>query len=547
LAFTFNKRHAAAEAKIDAMAAKVDKVILTNFSALRAKYGGSGLRAVRSAIRKLIAADRRRGLITTLIALDDARTMRAFSARPVTRAANARQNKEAVDAVYRKFAPDYILLLGSVDVIPHQELKNPLYDKKGEDTDIHAPGDLPYACECGYSNNIGDFLGPTRVVGRLPDLAGAREPSFLLGVLKAATEGKPAGPETYSDYFAVSAQIWVRSTKRSAQNIFRNSKKTDVITVPPNSSRWPPELLERRVHFINCHGANHATEFYGQPSSGKAEYPVSLKTSYIDGKISPGTVAAAECCYGGQLKRISESNPRLGICEAYLKDGAYAFAGSTTVAYGDFERNGDADLLCQFFIEEILGGASVGRAFLEARHSFIQKAAPLDPAERKTIAQFNVYGDPSLTPVDLHGLPSLANRSRTAELGSARAERKERRRQLFQRGTALLASEPRLQRSSAKPHSAVARALEAKARELKLRPYSAISFVLRHRAQPQAMPRELSARSSLPSAFHVLFCKRRGAGTRRSKRTPKGILDIIALIATEVGGIMASYRKTHSH
>ena len=82
------------------MPAKVDKVILTNLSALRAKYGASGLRAVQSAIRKLIATDRRRGLVTMLIALDDASTMRAFSARPVSRAADARQNMLAVDAVY---------------------------------------------------------------------------------------------------------------------------------------------------------------------------------------------------------------------------------------------------------------------------------------------------------------------------------------------------------------------------------------------------------------------------------------------------------------
>ena len=467
------------------MPAKVDKVILTNLSALRAKYGASGLRAVQSAIRKLIATDRRRGLVTMLIALDDASTMRAFSARPVTRAADARQNKLAVDAVYSKLAPDYILLLGSVDVIPHQKLKNPLYEKKGEDTDIYAPGDLPYACEGGYSTDVEDFLGPTRVVGRLPDLAGARDPSYLLGVLKSATEGAPASPEAYSDYFALTAQIWVLSTRQSARGIFKNSK--NVVTVPPKSSRWPQKLLERRVHFINCHGANRATEFFGQPADGRAEYPVSLKASYIDGKISPGTIAAAECCYGGQLKSIPESNPRLGICEVYLKEGAYAFAGSTTVAYGDFERNGDADLLCQFFIEEILRGASVGRAFLEARHRFIQTASPLDPAERKTIAQFNIYGDPSLIAVDLHAVPSLLNAPRKTELRSARAERKERRRRLFQQGAALLTREPRFRRSPAKPPSAIQRALEAKARALKLRPTSAMSFVLRNRAQPEAI------------------------------------------------------------
>jgi hypothetical protein len=523
--------------------AKVDKVILTNVSALRTKYGAAGLQAVRSAIKELIAADRQRGLATILIALDDPSTMRAFSAPAVTRDADARENKVAVDAVYSKLQPDYILLLGSVDVIPHQNLKNPLYEKKGEDTDVHAPGDLPYACECPYSNDVEDFLGPTRVVGRLPDLAGAREPSYLIRLLKTAAEASPAGPQAYSDYFAVTAQIWVRSTRQSVRQIFQNSKS--VVTVPPSSSEWPRNLLERRVHLINCHGANRATEFFGQPADGAAEYPISLKASYVDGKISPGTIAAAECCYGGQLKSISKSNPRLGICEAYLKDGAYAFAGSTTVAYGDFERNGDADLLCQFFIEEVLRGASVGRAFLEARHRFIEKASPLDPAERKTLAQFNVYGDPSLTAVNLHPFPSTLDLSSNAAMLSARTERKERRRRLFEQGSALLIREPLIRRSPAKPRSAVHRALQAKARELNLRPTSAISFELRNRPAPEAFAGQLVRKPSLPSAFHILFCRR--AGTRRPATTPPGVRDIVVLIATEVDGAMSSYRKTHSH
>jgi hypothetical protein len=526
------------------MPTKVDKVILTNVSALRAKYGPAGLEAVRSAIQKLIAADRRRGLATKLIALDDAATMRAFSAPAVTDAGDARQNKAAVDAVYAKLQPDYILLLGSVDVIPHQKLKNPLYDKKGEDTDVFAPGDLPYACECPHSNNVQDFLGPTRVVGRLPDLADAREPSYLLRLLKFAAEAAPAGPDTYSDYFAVSAKIWVRSTRRSVRQIFPNAK--NVATVPANSPEWPANLLARRVHFINCHGANRATEFFGQPADGAAEFPVSLKASYVDGKISPGTIAVAECCYGGQLKRVPKSNTRLGICEVYLKDGAHAFAGSTTVAYGDFERNGDADLLCQFFIEEILGGASVGRAFLEARHRFVEKASPLDPAERKTLAQFNVYGDPSITPVSVQA-PSLTSAASTAEvLSAARDERKERRRQLFQQGSALQIREPLLRRSPAKPAARAPRALQAKARELNLRPTAALSFELRDRPQPEAMLAAFARKPASPSAFHVLFCKSE-AGRRSTKTTTPAVRNIVVLIATEVDGAMKSYRTTHSH
>jgi hypothetical protein len=43
-----------------------------------------------------------------------------------------------------------------------------------EEEDPDVPSDLPYACEAAFSRRPQDFLGPTRVVGRLPDLTGRR-------------------------------------------------------------------------------------------------------------------------------------------------------------------------------------------------------------------------------------------------------------------------------------------------------------------------------------------------------------------------------------
>src|SRR5580704_3120159 len=115
---------------------KLDKIILTNIAALRSKYGASAARTVREGIDRLIAADGRRGLTTRLVAIDDIPLMRRFSARAVTHASNAEQNKQAVDDLYAALAPDYILLLGSVDVIPQQPLRNPLYTTpQGDDPD----------------------------------------------------------------------------------------------------------------------------------------------------------------------------------------------------------------------------------------------------------------------------------------------------------------------------------------------------------------------------------------------------------------------------
>ena len=60
-----------------------DKVIVTNVSVLKDKYG-SDLKTIRAAIRKLIAADKKRGFDTRLVALDNASVMKKLAAPVVT-------------------------------------------------------------------------------------------------------------------------------------------------------------------------------------------------------------------------------------------------------------------------------------------------------------------------------------------------------------------------------------------------------------------------------------------------------------------------------
>jgi Peptidase family C25 len=520
---------------------KADKVVLSNGEALRAKYGSRGAATVRRALRALVTADRRRGLTTTLVFLDEAPAMRKLAGRAVTDAASRRQNKDAVDAVYRSLAPDYILLAGAIDIIPHQDLRNPLFTSPGgDDTDSRAYGDLPYACEAPYSRDPADFIGPTRVVGRLPDVTGARSPSFFLTVIKNAADAAPMAPDAYDEHFAVSAQIWLASTRLSLRNMFGGS--AGVATVPPRSAAWPSTLLRRRVHFINCHGASRASEFFGQPASGRAQYPIALRASHLDGRVSRGTIVAAECCYGAQLAPVSRSRPRLGICETYLANGAWGFLGSTTIAYGDFERNGSADLICQYFLDAVRAGASLGRAVLEARQRFVAEASPINPSELKTIAQFNLYGDPSVTPIRDAAVRGVRPTTRAAS-AAHRSERHDRRRALFNRGLDL-STRPVPRRTTSKPAAAVRRALAAEARRLKLRPHATLSFTIRPGQPPPGGPRHLFAKAAVPRAYHVLFCRRSAALEAAADRA--GVTDIVALIAQEVDGTVSSFARIHS-
>src|SRR5438552_2848968 len=84
----------------------------------------------------------------------------------------------------------------------------------------------------------------------------------------------------------------------------------------------------------------------------------------------PGTVVAAECCFGAQLYAPSRTHDRRAVCYAYLDGGAYGYFGSSTIAYGPSTTNGKADLICRYFLEEVLRGSSLGRAALEARQKY---------------------------------------------------------------------------------------------------------------------------------------------------------------------------------
>jgi hypothetical protein len=188
-----------------------DKVIVSNHAALMAKYGRAGVVKIRKAIAGLIAADAKRGIISRLVYLDSAAAMKKLHGRAVNDRTSARQNKQAIDAIFRATNPEYLMILGAPDVVPHQDMSNPAFDPP-DDPDKYAYGDLPYARDVPYSRDVASFKGPTRVVGRLPDLTGAREPAHLLPLLAVAERYQSHDVTDYGKYFGLSTQSWRRAS-----------------------------------------------------------------------------------------------------------------------------------------------------------------------------------------------------------------------------------------------------------------------------------------------------------------------------------------------
>lgn len=381
-----------------------DKLIVSNGDRLTQKYGSAGTTALNAAVKKLIKADAARGIVTEFVDLSDAVTMAAYGAVaiPAASAGDAKLNKEAIDKVFtfREVRPAYLMLLGSTDVIPHVPLGNPL---RG-DGDQDVPSDLPYACDQPYSTDVQDFIGPTRVVGRLPNVTNDTSPDYLLGLLSTAETYTDRPASAYNGFLGISAQVWQTSSELSLDAIF--GTHTGMKVSPPNGYKWSAAVAKRLSHFVNCHGAPADPHFYGQQG---AAYPVAHSAAWMASRVVEGTVLAAECCYGAELydPALPTALGQMGMCNTYLGGKAYAYFGSTNIAYGPATTNDQADLMCQYFLQEVLGAASAGRACLQARLNYVQgKGGVLTPTDLKTFAQFNLMADPSLTAVQ--ALPPAA-------------------------------------------------------------------------------------------------------------------------------------------
>jgi hypothetical protein len=504
-----------------------DKIIVTNKSALKAKYGAAGLTAIQSAVSKLIAADKKRKITGQLVYLDDAAAMKKMGGTAVTVAASPRQNKKAIDSICKKAEPDYLVILGAIDVVPHQDLKNPAHS--ADDEDAQAYGDLPYACDAPYSTDIARFVGPTRVVGRIPDLVGANRPTYLLGLLKTATGFVSRPAKDYENYFGLSTDEWKASSSMSLEGVFGNS--TRLVLSPKDGPNHTAAVLKPLAHFINCHGGSSSPVFQGQKGGS---YPESLTSKLIDGKIGEGTVASVECCYGAELYDSITLGLDLPICQNYLQQGAYGYFGSTTIAYGPADANGAADLICQYFLKEVRDGASTGRAALTARQKFVEQTGQMDPIDLKTLGQFCLLGDPGITPVATMAGQDASKGAAVAE-DDVRFARAERRVGLREKGLFLAKTKPTASKPipDSKPAPKAKAALESIAKKAGLGGKETFrAFAVNTKSSKKTAGGKAA---SAPTRYFLTVGS-------REKPVPPKVNAGVAVVAKEVNGTIVGYR-----
>ena len=173
--------------------------------------------------------------------------------------------------------------------------------------------------------------------------------------------------------WAYSAHDWRKATRQAGGVI--------PITSPPAESGALnlTKAATADIVYLNLHGFDGQPYLYGQ--RGGTIGPTALTPADVDKNDWTGVVVFAEVCY-------SAGSP---IAGAFLANGARAFVGSTTEAYGRVRmtwRNGEADRLMWLFRHAYERVREPDRALDLAKRVLRIMSWPLDEDDKQTLRSF---------------------------------------------------------------------------------------------------------------------------------------------------------------
>ena len=403
-----------------------DKIILTLYSRLEAKYDAYGVADIEAKLDEYVKADAARGL-TTRILYADYPHRTGFGVSGVTldfpdqsnfppdevdeqlddwiREVNrfARAIKAVVNMAWKEWNFDYLMIVGGNDVVPFFRAENPLRQFSRDELDTTVPTDNPY----GFPSLIPEldmyyFLLPELPVGRIPDIEASNDPAYLISILSKGIE--QAGRECRGEAlipsgWGLTAEIWEALSKYLAMK--NQIPPSHVEVAPPiGLSSFPTTLYSgSNVHYFNVHGALGTGIWYGESNKGIQD-PVFGPAQIQQGStLTAGMGVVTEACYGADIL----GRPMQQSCAlTYLANSCSTFVGSSTIAYGSIAPPATcADLIAKDFLDFLMSGVSTGSSLLHAKQNLANTTSPyggLTPSEIKTLFQFSLLGDPSHHP-----------------------------------------------------------------------------------------------------------------------------------------------------
>jgi hypothetical protein len=305
-----------------------------------------------------------------------------------------------------------MLIVGGSQVVPFHELPNPT-----DDFDEKVLSDNPYA------TTDSNYFVPEWPVGRLPGAKGSDAGPLLeqlrhliayhnrrskskdksniltpLAMLISAL-GRSLFRKREKPNFGYSAAVW----RRSSLAVFRPvGNPHQLLVSPPQIATTVPveKMMQPELCYYNLHGLSDTSEWYGQrdpsDSGSGPDYPIALSPRELYRNGHAPKVVFSEACYGGFVNGKAEEE---SLSLKFLSLGTLAVVGSTCIAYGAINTPlVAADLLGNYFWQEIKGGRTVGEALMVAKvelvREMVKRQGFLDAEDQKTLLSFVLYGDP---------------------------------------------------------------------------------------------------------------------------------------------------------
>lgn len=350
------------------------EIILSHRTNLTTTYGKKQFLKLERAVGKLTEAVQASGVDISVL-WTDART--------------PGEVKESISRFEKTLGvqASYLLIVGGDETIPFFRVENEV-----DDGDSYVLSDTPYACR------LGEWTLPERAVGRLP---GTGEADFLLRLLVSARKRYLSGSRVRNRTgFGYSTSQWRLASKAVYTSL---GLKERVRLSPPTTVRTfkPKWLRARSFLYFNLHGLKEKGEWFGERGqTDPVDYPQFPRAVAPD--LIPqlrGGVVFSEACYGGY---VLNKDTQTSLALKFLEAGVDCFVGASAIAYGPHRPpSTEADLLCKYFYQYVMRGSQYGNSLMNAKRDFVKKMfriqGYLDEDDRKTLSEFNLFGDPCLS------------------------------------------------------------------------------------------------------------------------------------------------------
>lgn len=288
-----------------------------------------------------------------------------------------KEHIEIIADEYKKSPFTYLFIIGSSSVIPAILWENQACDATS-DKDVES--DLPYSTfdlQSPFNGQSYDF-DKTLCVGRLPNCDLDNYFTNLRRIAKKTLD---------IHTFALSAEVWQEETK----DIYRHIAQGPSVVASPSYTKNSIKTIispTTNLFLFNLHGSNQTKYWYGE---GSTNYPEAVEPDTFN-IISEPYFLAVEACYGAYYKDCQQEDSILLSC---LGGKCVSFLGSSRIAFGTPAPDGTcADIICGEYLKELKNGVPAGYALSRARQVLIEDS---DPETMKTLAEFSLYGDPSLS------------------------------------------------------------------------------------------------------------------------------------------------------